>query len=69
MHDLLGKLQSNLFAFQAVSTLLNKSLRNAFRNVGRKLREIHNADSEAVENTFVPRLWGCFSAVTLYCKD
>ena len=58
----------NLFTFLTVSTLLHKSVRGAFRNVGRKLREIHISDSETVVNRLVPCLFACFSCLTLYCK-
>ncbi len=51
----------NIFTFQSASTLLNKSVREASRNVGRKLREIHIGDYYAVVNSLVPLLFARFS--------
>lgn len=50
----------SLFTFLADSTLLYKSVRGAFQNVGGKLREIHVSDFEAFGNPLVPRLFACF---------
>jgi len=50
----------SLFTFVAYSALLYKSVRGAFQNAGGKLREIYLADSVAVGNPLVPRLFACF---------